>query len=219
MESVGEREHLLALAQLGASATQPGPLVDKTLPQLRELTGADAAVVVSRSADGPVVAATDGLVLPIDGLALPEERLGLVPVDLPDSWTGAGVQKALAHLLPGHAGVLVLAWTAAEVASDEIETAVGVLDSALARLDAEEKLADLVLRVDSAQHLAGMGDYDWHIATDTNRWSDQLYRIYGYEPQSFNALVRTLPGNIHPEDRERSRRSTSGPTPPASRTR
>ena len=32
-----------------------------------------------------------------------------------------------------------------------------------------------------------MGDYDWHIETDENSWSDQLYRIYGYEPQEFNA--------------------------------
>ena len=58
-------------------------------------------------------------------------------------------------------------------------------------------------RVDRAQQLANMGDYDWHIPTDTNRWSDQLYRIYGHEPQSFNATYEMFIGNIHPEDRER----------------
>ena len=38
-----------------------------------------------------------------------------------------------------------------------------------------------------------MGDYDWHIPTDTNTWSDQLFRIYGHEPQSFHAVLREVP--------------------------
>jgi PAS domain S-box-containing protein len=115
------------------------------------------------------------------------------------------VCEALAQVLPGHAGVLVLAWTTDHGPVDRpvVDAAVAVVDGASARLDAEERLADLVLRVDSAQHLAGMGDYDWHIPTDTNRWSDQLYRIYGYEPQSFNASYERFISNIHPDDRER----------------
>lgn len=72
-----------------------------------------------------------------------------------------------------------------------------------AQESAEQALEDLRARVNSAQHLANMGDYDWHIATDTNSWSDQLYRIYGYEPQSFNATYETFLSMIHPEDRER----------------
>ena len=48
-----------------------------------------------------------------------------------------------------------------------------------------------------------MGDYDWHIPTDTNRWSDQLFRIYGHEPQSFNASYERFLELVHPEDRER----------------
>ena len=48
-----------------------------------------------------------------------------------------------------------------------------------------------------------MGDYDWHIPTDTNRWSDQLFRIYGHEPQSFNASYERFLELVHPDDRER----------------
>lgn len=70
------------------------------------------------------------------------------------------------------------------------------------RLEAEAQLNDLRLRVDNAQQLANMGDYDWHIPTDTNRWSDQLYRIYGYEPQSFNASYERFLSCLHPEDRD-----------------
>ena len=55
----------------------------------------------------------------------------------------------------------------------------------------------------NAQRLADMGDYDWHIESNTNRWSDQLYRIYGYEPQSFNASYERFLEMVHPDDRER----------------
>ena len=199
-----DRENgLLALARLGAEATHQASLIDTALPPLRELTGADAGVVVARTADGPVVAVADGLSLPVEGLALPHARSGLVAVDVPDTWRAAGVGAALAQLLPGHVGVLVLAWSTDAPDRAVVDAAVAVFDAALARLDADERLADLVQRVDSAQHLAGMGDYDWHIPTDTNRWSDQLYRIYGYEPQSFNASYEKFLSNIHPDDRER----------------
>jgi PAS domain S-box-containing protein len=85
----------------------------------------------------------------------------------------------------------------------EVTAAHRILSVALARRDAEERFADLAARVDNAQQLANMGDYDWHIATDTNRWSDQLYRIYGHEPQSFNASYERFLAHIHPDDRER----------------
>jgi PAS domain S-box-containing protein len=204
MEPERDRESLLELARLGSAATGSPDLIAASLPLLRTATGADAVLVVARSAEGPQLSAADGLSLPIDALVLPQGRSGLVDLELPDPWTVAGVRDALAQALPGHAGVLVLAWTSGPAAGRAIvEAAVAVLDSALARLDAEERLADLVTRVDSAQHLAGMGDYDWHIPTDTNRWSDQLYRIYGHEPQSFNASYEKFLGNIHPDDRER----------------
>jgi PAS domain S-box-containing protein len=58
-------------------------------------------------------------------------------------------------------------------------------------------------RLDEAQRVGRMGSYDWHIPSDTNTWSDQLYRIYGTEPQSFNASYERFMGFIHPDDREK----------------
>ncbi|MBB6626800.1 PAS domain-containing protein [Nocardioides sp. KIGAM211] len=78
-----------------------------------------------------------------------------------------------------------------------------MLDAALTRLDLEENLRDLTLRVDNAQSLANMGDYDWHIATDTNRWSDQLFRIYGHEPQAFSPTYDKFVSFLHPDDRDK----------------
>lgn len=69
-------------------------------------------------------------------------------------------------------------------------------------MSAEEELEALVQRVANAQRLANMGDYDWHIPTDTNRWSDQLFRIYGYEPQGLTPSYDVFLAHVHPDDRE-----------------
>jgi PAS domain S-box-containing protein len=219
-------EHLLTLARLGAAASRPLDLIEAALPQLAELAGAEAAIVVHPSSEGPVRVAGHGLALPVEGLSL--DDVGPADHELarfapPGAWVAAGVAHARAGRLPGHLGALVLAWTGpdrtdadrtgpdrmdADGPVDEqlLEGAVSILAGALARIDAQERLDDLVNRVDSAQHLAGMGDYDWHIPTDTNRWSDQLFRIYGHEPQSFHPSYEVFLANIHPEDQERIRR-------------
>ncbi len=68
---------------------------------------------------------------------------------------------------------------------------------------AEDDLRDLQARVDNAQQLAHMGDYDWEIATDTNTWSDQLFRIYGLEPGTFSPTYQQFLSMVHPDDQER----------------
>ena len=67
------------------------------------------------------------------------------------------------------------------------------------------ELADLRSRVDNAQRLADMGDYDWHIESDTNTWSEQLFRIYGYEPGDIEPSYDVFLQHVHPEDREKVR--------------
>ena len=80
----------------------------------------------------------------------------------------------------------------------------GRLDEALREVEAaEDALRDLQARVDNAQQLAHMGDYDWEIATDSNTWSDQLFRIYGYEPGEISPNYERFLSMIHPDDQER----------------
>jgi hypothetical protein len=177
MEPERDPADLLALTQLCAAANRPESLIASSLPVIRTVADAAAALVAAHSADRPVLRAVDGQSLPVDEVALPDAREGLVLVDVPATWAAAGIGTTLGQLLPGHSGALLIAWTGEPAANRAVvDAAVSVLDVALARLDAEERLTDLVQRVDNAQHLAGMGDYDWHIPTDTNRWSDQLFR-------------------------------------------
>jgi PAS domain S-box-containing protein len=171
-------------------------LLDGAVPLVHVLAGAHA-VRHSRPAPGGAVLVRSA------GTALPEEVVDTA-TGPPSLWARQGVTRVTAHQLPGDFGTLVLAWAEQPApAQDELDTALEFIDAALARFDAEERFADLSARVDNAQQLANMGDYDWHIATDTNRWSDQLYRIYGHEPQSFNATYERFLSHIHPDDRER----------------
>ena len=130
-----------------------------------------------------------------------QQQLSTFPV--PASWQTQGIARVASHPLPGRVGLLMLAWTRAGDDPPVLALAITALDALVARAQAEERMADLATRVDNAQQLALMGDYDWHIPTDTNTWSDQLFRIYGYEPGSFHPSYEKFLSLIHPDDRDR----------------
>src|SRR5687767_13338972 len=63
----------------------------------------------------------------------------------------------------------------------------------------EEQLAE-------AQSLAHLGSWEWHIPTDTVTWSDELYRIFGLQPQQFGTTHEAFLAFVHPDDREMIKR-------------
>lgn len=83
--------------------------------------------------------------------------------------------------------------------------AAGLLRLALGRLVERSSARSNRQRLADNERIGQLGSYDWHMPTDTNRWSDQLYRIYGEEPQSFNASYERFIEFIHPDDRDRVR--------------
>ncbi len=56
-----------------------------------------------------------------------------------------------------------------------------------------------------AQRIARLGSWEWDIATDSVSWSDELYQIYGLEPQSGAIDFRRFLTRVHPDDRARVR--------------
>jgi PAS domain S-box-containing protein len=52
-----------------------------------------------------------------------------------------------------------------------------------------------------AQRLAHVGSFLWNIAADTITWSDELYRIFGLDSESFASTFGAFLERIHPEDR------------------
>ncbi len=53
-----------------------------------------------------------------------------------------------------------------------------------------------------AQRMAHIGNWDWDIVTGEVYWSDELYHIFGRDPQESGATYDELFNYIHPEDRD-----------------
>src|SRR6476661_3780970 len=81
-------------------------------------------------------------------------------------------------------------------------------DVRIRELESELDLSRRLL--DDAQQLARIGSWEWDLATNVVTWSDELYRIYGYEPGSVEVSYEAFLGRVHPDDRasvdERNRR-------------
>jgi PAS domain S-box-containing protein len=58
-----------------------------------------------------------------------------------------------------------------------------------------------------AQRHTQVGCFEWDIITNKVRWSDELFRIYGCEPQSFEPTFEEFLERIHPDDRDAIRTS------------
>ncbi len=211
MDHTTQMQHLLGLSGLCATADDAVRMLDDALPVIAALASADSAAVVRRHGDaGSFLSQHEGVVLDVtdvDVEALTTDvgsAESLLAVAAPEVWQRSGIMQVALHRLPGHHGVLVLGWTSTEpVLPAALGVAVASLDGGLIRVGSSDDLRDLSARVDNAQHLAHMGDYDWHISSDTNRWSDELFRIYGYEPGAFNPSYERFLSLIHPDDRER----------------
>ena len=184
----------------------PDVLLARALPHLCRLAGADGGLVLEARGGAFVATARhggDGLeVSSLDGHPHPHAGRAAAGCVVPEDWAAAGVTAVVCQPLPGLRGRLVLVWSSGHGSPPAAyDVGLALVLRAVETWDINERLRDLQARVDNAQQLATMGDYDWHIASDTNQWSDQLYRIYGHEPQSFNASYERFLSFIHPDDR------------------
>ena len=58
-----------------------------------------------------------------------------------------------------------------------------------------------------AQRIAHVGSWEYDVVKDEAYWSDEMYRIFGFEPQSFAPTLDRVIDAIHPDDREGVRRT------------
>jgi PAS domain S-box-containing protein len=55
---------------------------------------------------------------------------------------------------------------------------------------------------ESAEQLAGMGSWEWALESDELVWSDNLFRIYGLDPNEFEPTLEFMIEHTHPQDRD-----------------
>jgi diguanylate cyclase (GGDEF)-like protein/PAS domain S-box-containing protein len=85
----------------------------------------------------------------------------------------------------------------------DISHGIGALRDAESRTRAEAALRRSESILDRAQQIAHVGSWEWDLLGREVRWSDQMFRIFGYEPGEIEPSRDTSFARIHPEDRER----------------
>ena len=71
------------------------------------------------------------------------------------------------------------------------------------RRKTEEALRESHAMLMTTERLAGIGGWEWDVATDVVQWSDELYRIFGRTAGEFHPTVSSFISCIHPDDRQR----------------
>lgn len=66
--------------------------------------------------------------------------------------------------------------------------------------ETEKELRKIAKSLNYSQELAHLGTWDWDILTGEVYWTDEFYRILGYEPQEIKPTSYSVLFNIHPED-------------------
>lgn len=76
---------------------------------------------------------------------------------------------------------------------------VGFTSDVTRRKSVEEELRRSEALLAEGQHLARMGNFSWRVATDEITWSEQLYRIFEFEP-GMPMTFELLATRVHPDD-------------------
>jgi PAS domain S-box-containing protein len=83
-----------------------------------------------------------------------------------------------------------------------LEDMATMIGEAVHRFDVEKSLRLSEERLLEAQRLAHLGNWEWDITDNTLWWSNEVYRIFGLQPQQFDATYEAFLSYVHPDDRE-----------------
>ena len=83
-----------------------------------------------------------------------------------------------------------------------VSAAISEREHAHAALRAEvEVSATRQAQLEEAQRVARMGSWEWDMAAGTITWSDEMYRIHGYESKEIDITFEWVMAHIDPDDR------------------
>lgn len=76
------------------------------------------------------------------------------------------------------------------------------IEMALYKHLTDQKLIKNYANLADAQRIAHLGNWNWDIINDTISWSDEIFRIFGLDKDSFDASYEGFMTSVHPDDRQ-----------------
>ena len=80
-----------------------------------------------------------------------------------------------------------------------------VYDDITERHQREQKLREREAELSTAQRIAQLGGWRYDHRTRQISWSEEMFRLFGVEPEAFRLSAASIFACIHPEDRDRER--------------
>jgi PAS domain S-box-containing protein len=86
--------------------------------------------------------------------------------------------------------------------SGRVVGVVALVEDVTERRRSEQALRQSQQSLANAQRIAHIGNWDWDVATGKVGWSDEVFRIFGFEAGAFQPSYDVFHHLIHPEDRD-----------------
>lgn len=84
-----------------------------------------------------------------------------------------------------------------------LQSVAGVLAQAIERDEADRLLRDRERLLAEAEAIAHLGSWEWDPERDRSVWSEEVYRIFGLDPEGGPLSYEAYLGMVHEEDRRR----------------
>ncbi len=174
-------------------ALSPSDITDVLLPQVTELAAGRGSLVIDR----------EGAVTGVHGLS-PHEAADLARSVAAGGETPPGTGTVTIPMRSGKLVVVTSPYTPffGQEETDELRRLALLADLALARTEHSRRERELTDQLLEAQRIARIGSWQWDAAKDRVTWSDQMYRMLGFEPGEFEPTSEIYNEHVHPEDRE-----------------
>ena len=76
------------------------------------------------------------------------------------------------------------------------------IDDATEQILTQREILKREARLKEAAHMALLGHWELDLVNNTLYWSDEIYEIFGLNPQAFSATYKAFLELVHPDDRE-----------------
>jgi PAS domain S-box-containing protein len=175
-------------------ALSPSDITDVLLPQVTELVAGRGSLVIDR----------DGAVTGVHGL--PPAEAGELAAEFRNGGAETPPSGAGTVTVPMRSGRLVVVTSPytpffGQEEMDELRRLALLADLALARTEHSRRERELTEQLLEAQKIARIGSWQWEIGPNRLTWSDQMFRMLGFEPGEFVPTGDVYSEHVHPEDR------------------